>query len=60
MVPVIDNLGTVTFIWVLNNHAKMPNLVTGTGVGLSHFCPCVDGVSRKLYSTPVARGVTFF
>ena len=30
------------------------------GVGLSHFCPCVDGVSRKLYSTPVARGVTFF
>jgi len=31
MVPVIDNLGTVTFIWVLNNHAKMPNLVTGTG-----------------------------
>ena len=31
-----------------------------TGVGLSHFCPCVDGVSRKLYSTPVARGVTFF
>ena len=30
MVPVIGNLGTVTLIWVLNNHAKMPDLITGT------------------------------
>jgi len=30
MVPVIGNLGTVAFIWVLNNQAKMLDLVTGT------------------------------
>jgi len=48
MVPVIGNLGTVTFIWMLNNHAKMPDLVTGTSTLIIPFSAIVMLINQKI------------
>jgi len=49
----MGNLGTVTFIWVLNNHSKMPNLVTGTST------PTIFGnlflINQKIYGNIIGE-----